>query len=465
MTAPLYSLQRGKNGGLNPAPLAASLLFTSFFLHAASVHAWPSSDTVYSGSLRTSYDYRAQGDDEDQDGYAYWRMSGRNMGSGYVDLYMSGRAHNDLDGSASSVSEDPFIGLQDTSRQDEVRLLQLYMELHDPKNKSALRIGRQYADVADYIHMDGVQAMLFERGRLGGRLFAGQPVSFYTSTSGDIFAGASLVGRPWEGNRSRLTYARYEDDDRSAVDDHCFLDIRQQVSEALRIRGYLSIMNEDIRMGGSDVYYTSRGDEVFHVRAGIRRWGSYDAQTRVYSPLVQVLGGQEPYTTAYGRLTRELLPWLHLAPGIYVRYPDENDASNRRYERYNLGLLFRPDDPFKANLGLEYWDVEEGDRFFGLSGQVEYEHRKIWEVAVGAAYLDYTYYRFSDFSVSVDGGGIVAVEDGTRTEMSPDTFTYFARGKWNVTRQLALRLSGEIEDDSEEADLGYRVRAAVEVRL
>ncbi|MBT8043287.1 MAG: hypothetical protein HKP10_05865 [Kiritimatiellales bacterium] len=415
--------------------------------------------------MRTIYDYRVQGDDEDHDGYAYWRVGARNMASGHVDVYTSGRAHDDLDGSAPSGGGDPFLGLQDTSRRDEIRLLQFYMELHDAKNKMALRIGRQYADVADYIHMDGAQAILYERGRLGGRLFAGQPVSFYSSTSGDLFAGASLVGRPWKGNRSRMTYARYEDDDRAVADDHCFIDVRQQVSDAFRARGYLSVMNDDVRMSGGDVYYTSRGDEVFSVRAGIRRWGTYDAQTRVYSPLLQTLGGQEPYTTAYGRFTRELLPWLHLAPGIYIRYPDADNSSNRRYERYNLGLIFRPEDALKANIGLEYWDVEDGGRFSGLSGQVEYEHRKLWEIAAGAAYLDYTYYRFSDFSVSADGGGIVAVEDGTRTEISPDTFTYFVRGKWNVSRNLALRLSGEVEDDSEEADLGYRVRATVEVRM
>lgn len=465
MIAVLYSLQRKGKRGLNPARLSVRIFFIFLFLQAVSVHAWQSDKAVYTGSLITTYDYRVQGDDEDHDGYAYWRIGGRNMASGHVDVYVSGRAHDDLDGSSASVSADPFVGLQDTSREDEVRLLQLYMELHDAKNKMALRIGRQYADVADYIHMDGAQAILFERGRLGGRLFAGQPVSFYTSTSGDLFAGASVVGRPWNGNRSRITYARYEDDDREVADDHFFINIRQQVSDSLRARGYLSVMNEDVRMSGGDVYYISRGEEVFNVRAGIRRWESYDAQTRVYSPLIQTLGGQEPYTTAYGRFTRELLPWLHLAPGIYVRYPDTDNSSNRHYERYNLGLIFRPEDAFKANIGLEYWDVEERDRFFGLSGQVEYEHRKLWEIAAGAAYLDYTYYRFSDFSVSADGGGIVAVEDGTRTEVSPDNFTYFVRGKWNVNRHLVLRLSGEIEDDSEEADLGYRVRATVEVRL
>ena len=118
-----------------------------------------------------------------------------------------------------------------------------------------------------------------------------------------------------------------------------------------------------------------------------------------------------------------------------------------------------------ATLALEYWDVEDDDRFFGVTGDIRYRHRKIWEVSLGAAYLDYTYFQFSDFTISADGGSIVAGSDGTRTEVSPDAFTYFLRGKWNISKKMALRLSGEIEDDSDEEDLGYRIRTSFEVRL
>jgi hypothetical protein len=419
----------------------------------------------FSGSLRGTYDYRGLGEYNDHDAYAYWYLRGRNLSDSHIDIYTSGRLHGDLDGTGDSYADDPFISLEDTSRQDEVRVLQLYLEMHDPNHRMAIRLGRQYIDIADYIQMDGMQGMLFENEKLGGRVFFGRPVSYYTASSKDSVAGASVVGRPWDGNRSRLTYTRYEEGEGDAEDDHIIFDLRQQILEEVRTRAYLSVMNEDLRMGGLDLYYMSLGERVLDAELGVRRWGDYDASTRVYSPLVQVLGELEPYTTGYGRLTTELLTWLYLSPGAYLRYPDESDETNRGYERYDVSLIYEPFDALNASVALEYWDVEDADRFFGVTGDVRYRHRKLWELSLGAAYLDYTYFRFSDFSISTDGGSIVVGSDGTRTEVSPYTFTYFLKGKWNINRHLTLRLSGEIEDDEEEDDLGYRVRTSIEVRL
>lgn len=440
--------------------LAAGIL-----LAVVSAHGKEPAKESYSGSLRGTYDYRSLGSYEDHDGYANWYLRGRNLAEGTVDIYTSGRFHSDLDGTGSGFADDPFISLEDTSRQDDVRILQLYVEMHDKKNTMALRYGRQYVDIADYIQMDGVQGMLFENKKLGGRVFMGRPVSYYSSTSGDIFAGASLVGRPWDGNRSRITYARYEDEDVSAADDHYFLDVRQRILEEIRGRAYLSVMNEDVRMGGLDLYYMSLDEKVFDAEAGVRRWGEYEAGTRAYSPLVQALGDQEPYTTGYGRITAELLSWLYLSPGIYLRYPDDSNATNRRYERYDISLIYEPTDALDASVSLEYWDVEDDDRFFGVTGDIRYRHKKTWEASFGVAYLDYTYFQFSDFSLTADGGSTIVGEDGTRTETSPDTLSYFLRGKWKISKNMTLRVSGEIEDDSTEDDLGYRIRSSFEVRL
>jgi hypothetical protein len=60
---------------------------------------------------------------------------------------------------------------------------------------------------------------------------------------------------------------------------------------------------------------------------------------------------------------------------------------------------------------------------------------------------------------------IIQPLDGTRVEQTPYAFTYYLRGRWNITEKTALRLSGEIEDDSFEDDLSYRVRTSFEVRL
>jgi len=461
----MHNLNSAGSKGYAKACLYGYLLSAGLFLVPRPVQAKEPVQPSYTGSLRGTYDYRGLGEYDDHDGYAYWYLRGRNLSDGHVDIYTSGRLHSDLDGSGSSFVDDPFISLEDTSSQDEVRLLQLYIEMHDQKNTMALRFGRQYVDIADYIQMDGVQGMLFENQKLGGRVFLGRPVSYYSSTDNDSFAGASLVGKPWDGNRSRITYARYEDDNASAADDHYFFDVRQQVMEEVRMRAYLSVMNEDVRMGGLDLYYMSLADKVFDAELGVRRWGEFDAKTRAYSPLVQALGDLEPYTTGYGRFTAQMLSWLYLSPGAYLRYPDESNPTNRGYERYDLSFIFEPIEALNATIALEYWDVEDDDRFFGVTGDIRYRHRRIWEVSLGAAYLDYTYFQFSDFSLTADGGSTIVGDDGTRVEVSPFAFTYFLRGKWNITKKMALRLSGEIEDDSDEDDLGYRIRTSFEVRL
>lgn len=443
------------------------LLTAGLFLYRAQALGEEPANPDYSGSLRADYQYRALGSDADQDAYGYWYLRGRNLSDKRVEIYTSGRLHKDLDG--TSAGYDPFGSIDDGSQQ-EIRLLQFYVDIHDPENTKAMRYGRQYVDIADYIQIDGGQILLFEKQQLGGRVFLGQPVSDYTSTDGDVFVGASLVGRPWEGNRSRFTYARYRDDSEGAADDNCFLDVQQRFSDEFRSRAYLSVMNEDIRMGGADLFYVSMSDYVFDAVMGIQRWGDYDAGTRVYSPLVDVLGDLEPFTSAYGRITAETLPWLYLSPGAMVKEPDESDFTNRGFQRYDLTFVVEPDEAFSTSLSLEYWDVEDDDRFFGISGDVRYRYGRLWDINLGAAYVDYTYLELADQSVETDfdqNTSVVSVTplDGTRVERSPDAFTYYVRGRWNITDKTSLRLSGEIEDDSEEDDLYYQVRTSLEVRL
>ena len=224
-------------------------------------------------------------------------------------------------------------------------------------------------------------------------------------------------------------------------------------------------MNTDVRMGGADIMYVSTAEKVFDASLGLRRWGNYNANTRVYSPLLQVLGDVEPYTTAYGRFTTQVLPSFYLSPGATFRQPDQSNETNRRYERYDLSFIYEPFEALTASMAVEYWGVEDDDSFVGLSGELRYRHRKRWDVALGAAYVDYTYFQFSDFSLTADGGAVLVGQNGTRIEASPFAFTYYLRGRYNISRNFALLLSGEVEDDSEETDLGYRVRTSFEVRM
>jgi hypothetical protein len=410
------------------------------------------------------YDYRSEGSSQDSDLYGYWYGRGRDLANGRFDFNVSGREHTDLDD--STAEDGTYRSADDAGGVTESRLLQAYGDVHDPKGRMSLRLGRQYVDIADYLQMDGGQALFYENGPVGGRVYFGVPVSYYTPVSGDFAGGASVVGRPWTGNRTRFTWAEYYEDRQGGDDQNYFIDLQQEVTDSMRTHAQLSVLNDEFRMARLDgAFFAPDGNTDLHV--GGSRWGTFDAKTRAYSPLYNQLGGQQPYTYLYSRLSYAFSPKWMLSPGVSARLTDsgDEDYSNRDYRDYDLTLTFEPNKALSSSLSLQYWDVDEGESFLGLSGEVRYRHRRIWEVSVGSAYVDYTYQSYSDIAYSINGGQTVFREDGTVTEESPYTFTYFARTKWNVTRKLILRLQGDIEDRKDAPDFGYRARGSVEVKF
>jgi len=418
--------------------------------------------------LRLEYEYREQGSSDDSDIYGRLYASGRNYWDGKTDFYISMRLHTDLDDSSdnSSLYDDPYLSLDDADGVTEDRLLQAYVGIHNRSKSLAFRGGRQYVDIADYIQMDGAQLMLNENKSLGGRIYGGHPVSYYTTVSGDYAGGVSVIGRPWEGNQSRFTFANYHDDSEDETDQSYFLDLRQNISETMRTRGQLSVLNDEYRMARGDFFYLSEDGETDFSMGG-SYWGSFDAKTRVYSPLYQVLGEQDPYSYGYARLTKQIRPHWLISPGVSLRFADtngENDQNNRDYSNFDLTLIYEPIRAFNASLSLEYWEVEDSDSFAGISGEVRYRNGRIWEISGGASYAEYTYDTYSDISYVASGGQAEFAANGTIIEESPFIKTYFIRAKWRLIKNLTLRAQFDIEDDDLAEDLAYRGRGSIEVR-
>jgi len=425
----------------------------------------PEVEASYDARVRVEYEYRKMGDEKDSDLYGYWSGSGRDMANGRVDIYASGWMHKDLDKpSSSSLADNSFLSLEDAGGVSDNRLMQLYGDVHDRDGQLHLIAGRQYIDVADYLHLDGAQATLFDNGSLGGRAFWGKPVSFYTPVSDDTAWGLSLVGRPWTGNSMRFTYTEY--DSPGGNDANYFVDVQQELSEAVRVRAQLSVLNDQFRMGSLDCYYFAPSGET-DLYVGGSRWGSFDAKTRLYSPLFEVLGTQDPYTYAYARLTQVLFSHVTISPGVSCRFADGDASSyaNRSYRDYDLTLTYEPIRAISASLSLDYWDMDGGDSFFGVSGDVRYRYGKIWELSVGSSYTKYTYNTYSDISYSANGGQTFFSQDGTITQQTPDCYSYFIRAKWNIGKHLVLRVQGDIENDSSASDLAYEGRASLEVKF
>jgi hypothetical protein len=460
-----------KRSGARPLALGSALALVCFGLVPRQGRAEPLLATPpevearFDSRVRVEYDYRKLGDEKDSDLYGYWSGSGLDLGNGRVDIYASGWMHKDLDkSSSSSFATNSFLSLEDASGVADNRLMQFYADIHDRDGNARLIAGRQYIDVADYLQLDGAQALLFDTASFGGRVFWGKPVSFYTPVSDDTAWGLSLVGRPWTGNSMRFTYTEY--DSPGGNDANYFVDVQQELTDALRIRGQLSVLNDQFRMGSLDCYFFApNGETDFYV--GGSHWGSFDAKTRLYSPLFDVLGKQDPYTYGYARLTQVIFSHVTISPGVSFRQLDDasSDAANQSYRDYDLTLTYEPIRAISASVALDYWDMEGGGSFFGVSGDIRYRYGKIWEVSVGSSYTRYSYNSISDINVSLNGGQTSLTQDGTIAQQTPECYSYFVRAKWNLSKYLVLRVEGDIENDSTESALGYEGRASLEVKF
>ena len=126
-----------------------------------------------------------------------------------------------------------------------------------------------------------------------------------------------------------------------------------------------------------------------------------DSNTRVYSPLYDVLGEQDPYAYTYVRLTQQLVPGWMISPGASLRFADTsegNSQNNRDYQNYDVTFIYAPSRAFSASAAVEYWAVEDDDSFLGFSGDLRYRQGRVWEVSGGAAFAQYTYDTYSDLA-------------------------------------------------------------------
>jgi hypothetical protein len=448
-----------------------SVLAVFLFLSAQPVRAQdeePDSSGVrpsISGENEFVYRYRNWEGDSDSDFYDYWYLRGRDLLDGRVDAYFSGRLHKDLDGSSISLADDVFASIEDVNDDGwEDQIYQLYADIHDLGRNFGARVGRQYIDDGDWLQIDGVDLRAFEREPVSVHGFVGRPVSYYSGTSDDWAYGGSVTARPWWGNRSRLTYIRYEDDSRQENDDWYALDVWQRLTDEWRTRGRLSFVDDRFQTAAVDVtYYNLPGDLDVFLHASY--WGGLGQESREYSPLFSILGELEPYFFASARFNKVLTEWLTVSPGVSGRFVEgsKRDTRNRQYGHYDLSFIFEPFQDLYLTVAGEYWDVNRGDEFWGVTGEVLYRPDAPWEAAVGTGYIDYTYQRFNGGNDPL--GDLTISDDGVVTEISPDAYSVYGRCKVDFTRHLWGSIRGEIEDNSLESDLAYALRTSVAVRF
>jgi hypothetical protein len=400
---------------------------------------------------RLDYQYRSVGGDEDSDIYEYWNLRGRDLYDGVLDFYFSGRLSKDIDGTSDSAFDDSFVSGEgnDSAWQDQV--YQLYATYNDPKHRFRLRLGRQYIDDVGWLHIDGGFLKLFEREKISGSLFFGQPVSYYNSGADNWAGGYALKLRLWKGNKIKLTYVRYEDDSTDEDDDLSTIDVWQRLGEHIRAHGHLSFLDDRFRMLGGDLFYVSP-DGFFDLFFKVTRSGDLSKESNEYSPLSGVLGNREESTFLSLRGTFTIKSWLRVSPGISSRLVDESDRDdrNREFANYDLTFNVTPHEHWSTSLTGNYWSVSEDDNFFGLTGEIDYHPSKTWNFTVGTAYREYKY--TAEISTSDN-------------EISPDVYTLYASTKVNITKSMSIKVQLETESNSFESDNSVRLRTSLTTRF
>jgi hypothetical protein len=400
---------------------------------------------------RLVYQYRSLGGDSDSDIYEYWNLRGGDFFSGRLDVYFSGRLNKDIDGTTQSLLTDRFVSIEDIDDSWQDQVYQLYANWKDPQRRFRLKLGRQYVEDVGWIHMDGGFLRILEKEKINGSIFLGKPVSYYSSTSDDWTAGYTVNVSLLDGNKTRLSYVRYQDDRVSRNDDLATLDTWQRFGNQTRAHGSISFLDDEFRMAGIDVFYIAP-DGSYDLYMQLNRYGDLGNQSREYDALTGILGNREKFTLFSVRSSFILKPWLTISPGLSSRIVDGSDQDNRNrgFENYDCTFNITPDDNWDTSVSINYWDVENSDHFFGLTGEVDYHKSKDWEVTVGTSYMDYEYhFDITDYSRG----------------LSPDAYTLYSNAKIKLTDSITLKAELELEDSSLESDNALRFRTTLITRL
>ena len=414
---------------------------------------------------RATFRYKDMGGDKDADFDDYWYARGRNLFAGRLDTYFSGRLQIDLNSRSNSLANDLFTSVEDRESGWNDQVYQLYGDIHDVKKRFSLRFGRQYIIDAEALHIDGGLVNLFADEKFNLSLFYGQPVSYYSGTSDDWTGGTSISYRPWTGNRDRLTYIYYKNDSDSLDDNYFAFDVWQRIGTPFRTHGRLTVLDGDFHTGSLDFrYYGIENNFDGFLTASY--WNGLSQESREFSPIFSVFGELEPYTYITTGFSWMLTPWLSVSPTLAGRFVDAADKNlaNRDYRHYFLTFVLTPIQNWTYSISGNYWDVNDGDRFWGTTGEVKYRSPQDWDFALGTSYMDWQYSVISDFTYSLNYSDLAVNDDGTATRISPDVYTVFTRIKYKLSDKFSLRIKGEIENNSVESATIYGIRTALVVR-
>jgi hypothetical protein len=397
---------------------------------------------------------------KDSDFYDQWYLQGRNLLGNRLDTYFSGRVDKDLDGMGSSGGASGAAGNRPGL---ETEIYQLYGDFHDVEDRIGLRIGRQYVEEAEGLPLDGGVLRFRLAGTWDARLLLGKVVQYDDWFEEERAFGLSLSGSLWQGNQNRLTAVYFDRESESLM--RYRLDVWQRISES-RIHVGGSYIDRDFENAVFDFSYFPLNGK-FDASLNLSYWGAGLSKSPAYYPFYSFYGPIEPYTYGTAQVTWRVFPWLSLSPYAAARVSSGNgDAkTSSDYRRYGLTLTYSPDNIWSLSLAGDYWTKSDGERFFGVTGEVEYRPSRDFWFSLGTGYLTYRYFINEGINYASLPGDVFVSEEGTATRVTPDVYTLYGRLQYKFNDHLSIRLLGEIERDRLESDYGYGLTATLVIRF
>lgn len=411
-----------------------------------------------SGSLHTSYYFRNNGSVDDHDFTSYLSLRGKDVWKDRIDAGVSLLWHQDLDGEGNNRT-DPFIDLDQANSQN-VRLFTAYADVKDIGfDDSRLRLGRQYFEKVDHVHLDGVSYQFEPVDRLDIGIFGGRPVSFYSSNDGEAIYGFHSAYQFTPQTKAAARYYRYDadgfHDDLGAIEFwHLFTPNIQSYIEFSMLDANPYILQADF-LARCDAIDLDTTVQIVHLFEDVAD------HTINFNPVFPLLNSYEPFTRGSVYAVKGMGQYWGLTGGIDVREAGSTnvvtDNTNRDYRRYSAGAEFYPLENLTISVSGEFWDVDPYDEFTGITGEVEYEPTKQWTLTAGLDYGEYVQ-EFRDEFLFFQGINNVF-------RVSPDVITYYGRVRWKPNQTVYSSLLVEVEDNDINPDEYYSVRLEVGIRF
>ncbi len=417
----------------------------------------------FSGNLHSTLTSRRSDSRDDLDIYEFLSLKFDDIIKDRVDGAFSMSWHEDLNGKirlSGMESYDPFIDL-DAAAGVRFRYYTGYLDFKELGfEESRLRVGRQFLETIDYAHFDGASYQFSPIDPLEITLFGGRPITYFSSTRGDAFYGSNIQYRFSPHTKAALRYYRYDAD--SFEDDLAAAELWHRFMPALQTHLEFSLLDGDPYLLQSDWAGRIDSIDLDALVQIVHLFESINDHTVNFNPYFPLLNGYEPFTHGSLFVSKGVNPWMSLTAGFDIREIESvnnpvTGFTNPDFVRYTAGAEFYPVDCITLSINGEFWDVDSGDEFTGITGELEYHPAPDWELSAGVDYGEYVQEFRDEFM-------LYAGQDKT-FRLTPDVLTYHARVRWKPTRNVYTAATFEIEDSDDEDDEWYQLRLELGVHF